>query len=135
MNYKHGKYALKDCPVCGTKTYRTHCSNKCFEVTESKLLFEKIDRGEYVAKPNGGNQTLKRYLICRRGRQCECCKNVEWMGVEIPLTSHHIDGNANNNHPGNLQLICWNCHALTINYGRKNKCSARSDRYKNASLA
>lgn len=135
VNYKHGRYALKSCPVCGNKTYRTHCSNKCFAVTQLRLLFEKIDRGEYVAKPIGGNTTLKKYLIDRRGRQCEKCKNVEWLGNKIPLTTHHIDGNANNNHPDNLQLLCWNCHALTDNYGKKNKNSARVDRYSFAPLA
>lgn len=107
-----------------------YCSNECFHNHKLELLFEMIDCGEYVAKPNGGNTTLKKYLIARRGKQCEVCKNALWMGVELPLTSHHIDGNANNNRPNNLQLLCGNCHSLTPNYGKKNKCSARSDRYK-----
>jgi len=93
------------------------------------LLFEKIDSGEYVVKPLGGNTTLKKYLINRRGKRCEVCKNEKWMDVEIPLTTHHIDGNANNNCSSNLQLLCCNCHALTSNYGRKNKNSARINRY------
>ena len=130
MNYKSGKWARKPCQLCGTMTESTaYCSKEYFHNHKLELLFEKIDRGEYIATPIGGNTTLKKYLIARRGKQCECCKNSVWTGVEIPLTSHHIDGNANNNRPDNLQLLCCNCHALTPNYGKKNKHSARSDRY------
>lgn len=62
--------------------------------------------------------------ILREGlkeRICESCGNTVWMGVDIPLEIHHIDGNKNNNQLDNLQFLCPNCHALTSNYRGKNK--------------
>jgi|ERR1017187_1244676 5-methylcytosine-specific restriction endonuclease McrA len=130
MNFKSGRWARKACRGCGSETdNQIYCSEACKRTHRTNLLFEKIDRGEYLVKPYGGNETLKKYLISRRGRQCEVCKNTKWQEQEIPLTSHHVDGNANNNLPTNLQLICPNCHALTPNYGKKNEGkSARTDR-------
>ena len=55
-------------------------------------------------------------LIGLRGRKCECCGNVEWLGKPINLEIHHIDGNHYNNELSNLQLLCPNCHSYTENY-------------------
>lgn len=60
-------------------------------------------------------------LIALRGRKCECCGLTEWMGQEINLQIHHIDGNHLNNELDNLQLLCPNCHSYTENYCKKNK--------------
>jgi predicted HNH restriction endonuclease len=58
------------------------------------------------------------------------CGNTEWMGQKIPLEQHHKDGNSENNSKDNLELLCANCHALTKNYGAKNKGNGRKNRYK-----
>ena len=130
MNLKSGRWARKPCRGCGVETdNQIYCSDLCKRTHRTKLLFEKIDRGEYNVKPYGGNETLKKYLISRRGKRCEVCKNEVWMEREIPLTSHHIDGNANNNRPENLQLLCGNCHGQTPNFGSKNRNSARVGRH------
>lgn len=61
------------------------------------------------------NEGIKEY-------RCECCGNAEWIGNEIPLELHHINGNNTDNRVENLKLLCPNCHALTDNYrGKKNK--------------
>lgn len=60
-------------------------------------------------------------LIKIRGYKCECCQRTEWMGQNIPLEVHHIDGDNLNNVLENLQLLCPNCHAQTDNYRTKNK--------------
>lgn len=52
---------------------------------------------------------------------CERCLAVEWLGSPIPTELHHIDGNHENNHLNNLQILCRNCHALTTNFSGKNK--------------
>ena len=131
MNWKNGKWAVKPCLQCKKETdNQIYCSHRCAVEHKLELIFEKIDRGEYIAQPYGGNGTLKKYLISRRGRQCERCKNTEWLGEELPLTPHHVDGDANNNRPINLQLLCYNCHGKTPNYGRKNKKSARVYKYR-----
>jgi hypothetical protein len=36
-------------------------------------------------------------------------ENPTWKGVPIKLILDHVDGNARNNHPENLRLVCPNC--------------------------
>ena len=52
-------------------------------------------------------------------KECELCKISIWLGKEIPLELHHIDGNRFNNKINNLQILCPNCHSLTPNHSRK----------------
>ena len=75
-----------------------------------------------------GNHILREFLIEERGKECEMCHNKEWLEQDIPLSVHHIDGDASNNIPKNIQLLCLNCHGLTNNFGRKNKNGTRSYR-------
>ena len=63
------------------------------QITSSKLK-EKILR-----------DGLKEY-------KCEKCGLSTWLGEEIPLELHHIDGNHYNNNFENLIILCPNCHAL-----------------------
>lgn len=77
--------------------------------------YERFQKGKTIK--NGG--ALKA-TIALRGRQCECCKNKDWLDNPIPLEVHHIDGDRLNNELSNLQLLCPNCHALTDNYRGKN---------------
>ena len=58
-------------------------------------------------------------LIALRGYRCESCMNETWLGHEIPLEVHHIDGDRLNNTLENLQLLCPNCHAMTDNYCKR----------------
>lgn len=96
---------------------------------QRKSLIDRLERGEYK-KVFSGDRFLRWYLIEKRGKRCEQCQNIKWLDEEIPLTVHHIDGDASYNLPSNLKLLCWNCHALTDNYGKKNLVSKREYRYK-----
>ncbi len=73
-------------------------------------------------------KTLKKWLIKKRGHRCEVCQNTEWMGHPIPLELHHIDGNASNDLPINLELECPNCHAQTPTAKGKNRGNGRAAR-------
>lgn len=66
---------------------------------------------------------LKNRLIKEKILQpiCTGCGLDKWMGTNIPLELHHIDGDCNNNQLTNLCLLCPNCHALTDNYRGKKK--------------
>ena len=77
-------------------------------------IFKKYDQ------PLKGG-VLNKYLIELKGRQCECCHNIEWLGKPINLQVHHIDGDRTNNTLENLQLLCPNCHSYTDNFGIRNK--------------
>lgn len=84
--------------------------------SKDNINLEKYQKGSSVK----GSQGL-RDLILLRGRKCEQCGLSEWQGKEIPLEMHHIDGDHFNSDLSNLILLCRNCHALTDNYGSKNK--------------
>lgn len=50
-----------------------------------------------------------------------CGNNGKWLGKEMPLQLHHIDGDSTNNELNNLTFLCPNCHCITDNWGGKNK--------------
>lgn len=83
---------------------------------KDNINLEKYQKGSSVNSHQG-----LRDLILLRGRKCEQCGLSEWQGKEIPLEMHHIDGDHFNSDLSNLVLLCRNCHALTDNYGSKNK--------------
>lgn len=53
--------------------------------------------------------------------KCEMCGNSEWLSSPISLELHHINGNHDDNHLENLQLLCPNCHATTDTYRGSNR--------------
>lgn len=59
---------------------------------------------------------MKKHLIVERGNVCESCGRSEWMGKEIKLELHHLDGDRTHNQPENLKLMCPNCHSMTDNW-------------------
>lgn len=52
--------------------------------------------------------------------KCEKCGISEWNGEPIILELHHINGNHNDNHLENLQILCPNCHSQTPTFTGKN---------------
>lgn len=39
-----------------------------------------------------------------------CCNRCGWKEYKPVLDTHHKDGNHNNNHPDNLEILCPTCH-------------------------
>lgn len=55
-----------------------------------------------------------------KDKKCEICNLKKWMGKEIPLELHHINGDNTDNRLENILIVCPNCHAQTDTYrGRK----------------
>jgi hypothetical protein len=53
---------------------------------------------------------------------CRCGWHEKPEGSDFtPCELHHKDGNSRNHTLDNLELICPNCHSLTVNYRAKNK--------------
>lgn len=118
------------CSNCQKKTKnKKFCCHKCFSDFCQKKSFDRIRKGKYT-ETYSGNRLLRAFLMQDRGKYCERCKLSTWQNDDIPLNVHHKDGDAKNNVPSNLELLCLNCHGLTENFGCKNKKSARSYRYK-----
>lgn len=94
------------CKTCNTQltTKRLFCD------TCPKVKFEDLK----------WDAARKRFLLRECGHKCESCGLSEWLDQKIVLTMDHIDGNSDNSAKENLQLICWNCHALTPTFGAKN---------------
>jgi len=121
---------LKPCLFCNKITKNEKCcSRSCSGKLKRQELNEKIKNGQYFYLGSGQN-AAKRFVIEERGEACESCKRKKWLGKKIILSLHHVDGDASNNLPDNLQLLCWNCHSMTPNFGGKNKKSTRVNRYK-----
>jgi hypothetical protein len=71
---------------------------------------------EFISTPR-----LRRKLIQDgiKEHKCEMCGIENWLGRDIKLELHHIDGNRFNNNLSNLQILCPNCHSLTPNHSKK----------------
>lgn len=76
-----------------------------------------------------GSKLRKRLILeGYKEEKCENCNRTEWMGKKIPLELNHINGNNLDNSLSNLEILCCNCHALTLNWrGRKKSKSNKSD--------
>lgn len=117
---------LPDCIVCGNKvrnSYKKYCSTICSDNHLLETQLEKFNNGEI---PSQG--TTKKYLIIQNGHKCSICGLEEWCGQKIPLVMDHIDGNAENNLPVNLRLVCGNCDMQLPTYKSKNKGNGRAYR-------
>lgn len=105
---------------------KKYCSNKCQADFQYSLFIKRWLRtseapGLLISKH------IKRYLIEKFGEQCSQCKWNERHTVtnRVPIEVDHIDGNADNNSPSNLRLLCPNCHALTSSFRNLNKGKGR----------
>ena len=86
-------------------------------VVPAKSLTELLRQGTRFQSHKLKNRLLAAGL---KRKQCEPCRNTEWLGEPLPLELHHLNGDTTDNRIENLRLFCPNCHALTENYrGRK----------------
>lgn len=125
----------KHCVICGKNLtgYNTmFCSNECRKEFEEQRYREYIERWKRGEEPGHTpcykiHKYVKRYLVEKNNYSCQECgwNRVNEHTGSVPLQIHHIDGDCTNNSEENLQLLCPNCHALTENFGSRNKNSKR----------
>lgn len=88
----------------------------------TRIPLEKI----LVQDSDYGNVSTLRARLIREGvkeKKCESCGLDEWMGKEIPLQLHHVNGVRDDHRIENIEILCPNCHALTDNWCSKNRGS------------
>lgn len=81
---------------------------------------------EYLAATtHRSRHNVKRRLLAAglKAAACEACGLTEWRGRPVPLELHHRNGERNDNRIENLELLCPNCHALTENFGVRNRAA------------
>jgi hypothetical protein len=97
--------------------YKGHAHNK-----GKKCII--IENEYFFIKGKKKNSFSLRRALFNRGikeKKCENCNLSEWLGKEIPVEVHHIDGDKLNNTLENLQILCPNCHYFTDTYKSKNR--------------
>lgn len=125
----------KVCPVCHSPKrpkYRT-CSHSC---GHNLLYTEFIERWlagreSGLSGKEGTSAHIRRWLLERANSRCEKCgwNEVNSATGKIPVQINHINGKWDDNRPENLEILCPNCHSLTVNYGGANRGNGRPGRY------
>ena len=120
---------FKNC-FCGNQinSNKNHCNPTC-RASENwdnkKKYFENHNDWQGIAEGSHKDKFYKRYLLEKRGHQCEICKIDKWMSQKIPLILDHISGNSSDNKLTNLRLVCGNCDMQLPTYKSKNKGHGR----------
>jgi len=96
-----------------------NCGNRFTPLKEPRPLSDILVKDSTFINANHLKERLLKEGI--KVYKCECCGNAEWLGSPIALELHHINGIHNDQRLENLQLLCPNCHACTMNYRGKKK--------------
>lgn len=119
---------MKTCLNCGKSLINKqekYCSVECQTQYRRNQYITLWKQGEELGwtKSSGLSEHIRNYLLEKVGYKCQKCG---W-GIRhtitgrVPLEIHHIDGDYRNCNEDNLEVLCPNCHSLTINFGSLNK--------------
>jgi hypothetical protein len=123
------------CLNCGKELKRGEfCDNICHAKYKETQYIERWKKGEEsgLSGKYGISRHVRKYIFEKNNDKCECCGK----GYINPHTNlsvlqiHHKDGDCTNNKEENLQLLCPTCHAMTENFGSRNKKATRKDNRK-----
>ena len=125
---------MKKCLYCGKKLSgkrRKYCDSQCQNDHKHKIWIEKwLSRTIEGSVKGGCSSHIKRYLREKHNNSCSKCgwNKIHPTLKKVPLDVNHIDGNAENSSPENVELLCPNCHSLTETYKNLNRGYGRSYR-------
>ena len=130
----------KKCPHCTTmiQPTSTACNAHRWTTDTPGSDEEKIRdwlsgdwSGQYGPKtPHVVSPIVRKYLYEQCNHSCTKCgfSEVHPEDGSPILQINHVDGDAQNHSPGNLEVLCPNCHAMTPNFGSRNQVSTRPRR-------
>ena len=147
-NLNPKKFSLCETAIPYSKRFENiYCSHSCAAKVSNKIPKRKkapkkhIDRSVWIEMlqaqtmenfQNGEltkRSSIRRCLIQTVGNTCSICKNNNlWNGQPLTLIVDHIDGNAGNNVPSNLRLLCPNCNSQTLTFCGRNRGKGRQSR-------
>ena len=107
------------CLYCNKPVNHKFCNNTCKTLYNlNKNIESWLDGKLDGCSKNGHASYVKKYLLKKYNNKCSKCgwgeRNLYINS--IPLEVDHIDGNAYNNKPENVIILCPNCHSLTKSY-------------------
>jgi len=125
------------CINCGgvlKKNAKKYCSHKCQQVFQNREYISNWKAGleKGVSVRGVVSKHIRAYLLSETGGTCQKCgyQKVHSVTGNFIVEINHIDGDAYNTTPDNLEVLCPNCHAETFNYGSLNRGRGRKRRYK-----
>lgn len=128
---------MADCRACcktipPSKNYqvKVYCNNRCQLDYENKVRVAQWLAGETPGWTGATRQVrdfVRNYLHASRGTACSVCGWDVRHPVDGSVLTEvdHIDGDAENCTPGNLRILCPNCHAMTPTFRARNRSSKR----------
>ncbi|AFC21824.1 HNH endonuclease [Cronobacter phage vB_CsaM_GAP32] len=130
------KITAKICKCCnkefklGKHISQIFCGEKCgidFQYNENIKSWLSSEHPGWTGKTRQLSKFVRRYLHETRGTACEECGWDERHPIDGAVLTEieHIDGNAENNAPTNLKILCPNCHSMTPTFRARNKQSKR----------
>jgi hypothetical protein len=121
-----------------------YCSKSCSVTVNNKVpkrkkrIVEKLDYGllkrtKQLKRFEHGEIatriTIRKLLVKLKGNQCAICSHPGiWHDKPLTLIVDHEDGDASNNFPSNLRLLCPNCNSQTPTFCGRNKGNGRGSR-------
>ncbi len=131
---RHNKNRLKErphCLACGavlTAHRKKFCNNLCQGVFFRSRFFDDWKAGRIPGSAKGlVSKMVKQYFMEQFKGRCQRCgwREVNQYTGKVPLQLHHKDGDHTKDTVNDFELLCPNCHALTENWGSRNKGKGR----------
>lgn len=137
-HFNKGTAKTAICENCGKEfiLYQNHggiyCCHECWAEGTKKKTLEDWKNGKIKGcdKRYKITETVREYILNSRGYKCEKCGFSgfnPYTGKSI-LQLHHKNGDAADTSEENIEVLCPNCHAMTENFGSRNKSSVRKYR-------
>lgn len=129
-SYNNSKYPKRvkkiktiKCHGCDTETSNPkYCNKSCESLFNLKKLRNKFKLGLLHFR----SQIYR--VLKEDNNSCTICGLSSWQDKPIRLWVDHIDGDASNNMPYNLRLICPNCESQADTSRGKNYGNGRTTR-------